>query len=188
MSDTKGYYKMLGLSTNASQDDIRKAYLKLAAKNHPDKVPDETEKEIAHKKFVEIGQAYEVLSDSNKRQQYDFGTQSTNFNQFGNNGNPFGNGFPFGGRPHDDIFKHFNEMFTEHMNVNTNSSSISMSTSRSQSTMYVNGKQTTVIKEVTNNNGVVTEKTTNIDEHGNKTETIKTNGNNQTAIGCKKVD
>lgn len=62
------YYKALGLEKNASQDDIRKAYRKLARKYHPDVNPDNKE---ANKKFQEINEANEVLSDPEKRKKYD---------------------------------------------------------------------------------------------------------------------
>jgi curved DNA-binding protein len=62
------YYKILGLEKNASTDDIRKAYRKLARKYHPDVNPDNKE---AHKKFQEINEANEVLSDPEKRKKYD---------------------------------------------------------------------------------------------------------------------
>jgi curved DNA-binding protein len=62
------YYKILGLDKNASQDDIRKAYRKLARKYHPDVNPDNKE---AHKKFQEINEANEVLGDVEKRKKYD---------------------------------------------------------------------------------------------------------------------
>ncbi|NXF02123.1 DNJB8 protein, partial [Smithornis capensis] len=63
------YYKVLGLQESASQDDIKKSYHKLALKWHPDKNP--RDKEKAEKKFKEIVEAYEVLSDSQKRSLYD---------------------------------------------------------------------------------------------------------------------
>ena len=190
MSDSNGYYKTLGISSNASQDDIRKAYLKLAAKTHPDKITDPIEKEKAHKKFIEIGRAYEELSDATKRKQYDMGTKFDPFsdmNQTEFNMNPFAN-FPFTQKSSSNIFEHFNKLFAEQMaNMNkTNTHASSMSTSVSQSTMFVNGKKTTIIKEVTNNNGVITEKITNIDTNGNKTETVKVIGENIKTIGNKK--
>jgi len=61
---TKDYYKILGISNNASPEEIKKAYYKLAHKHHPDKGGDE-------KKFKEINEAYQVLSDNGKRAQYD---------------------------------------------------------------------------------------------------------------------
>lgn len=62
------YYKVLGVDKNASQEDIKKAYRKLARKMHPDLNPDDKE---AHKKFQQINEANEVLSDPEKRKKYD---------------------------------------------------------------------------------------------------------------------
>ena len=62
------YYKILGLDKSASQSDIKKAYRKLARKHHPDVNPNDRE---AEKKFKEINEANEVLSDPEKRKKYD---------------------------------------------------------------------------------------------------------------------
>src|SRR5215468_3431404 len=62
------YYKVLGLDKNATQEDIKKAYRKLARKHHPDLNPNDKE---AHKKFQQINEANEVLSDAEKRKKYD---------------------------------------------------------------------------------------------------------------------
>src|SRR5438045_9339065 len=62
------YYKVLGVDKSASQEDIRKAYRKLARKHHPDLNPNDKE---AHKKFQQINEANEVLSDPEKRKKYD---------------------------------------------------------------------------------------------------------------------
>lgn len=100
----KDYYDVLGIKKDASADDIKKAYRKLAHKFHPDKTADnKAEMEI---KFKEINEAYQVLSDGDKRARYDqFGHAGVNGNAgggnpFGGGGNPFGGGveFDFGGR------------------------------------------------------------------------------------------
>lgn len=117
-SKRKDYYKILGVQKTASDEEIRKAYRKLAIKWHPDKHQDETKAE-AEAKFKEIGEAYAVLSDPQKRQRHDMGMDdedgmggmggvdpSVIFQQmFGMGGNPFGGmggggvRFSFGGSP-----------------------------------------------------------------------------------------
>ena len=65
----KDYYKILGLSNNASQDEIKKAYRKLAMQYHPDR--NHGKEEWANEKFKEINEAFSVLGDPEKRRQYD---------------------------------------------------------------------------------------------------------------------
>ena len=65
----KDYYSILGVSRNATDEELKKAYRKLALKWHPDRNKDN--KKEAEEKFKEISQAYEVLSDKEKRQVYD---------------------------------------------------------------------------------------------------------------------
>ena len=62
------YYELLGINKNATEDEIKKSYRKLAVKYHPDKNPGN---KTAEDKFKEISEAYEVLSDSEKRSKYD---------------------------------------------------------------------------------------------------------------------
>lgn len=94
------FYDILGVSKSASQEEIKKAYRKLAIKYHPDKNPDNPE---AEQKFKEAAEAYEVLGNPEKRQKYDqFGHQA-----FG----PGGGGFGGGGMSMDDIFSHFGDIF-----------------------------------------------------------------------------
>ncbi|HKG16115.1 MAG TPA: molecular chaperone DnaJ [Solirubrobacteraceae bacterium] len=71
MPSRPDYYKALGVSKNASQDEIKKAYRKLARQYHPDRNPDNKR---AEERFKEISQAYDVLGDPDKRKQYDRGT------------------------------------------------------------------------------------------------------------------
>ncbi|MBA2761141.1 MAG: J domain-containing protein, partial [Segetibacter sp.] len=66
--DFVDYYKILGVDKNASEGDIKKAYRKLARKLHPDLNPNDKE---AHKKFQQVNEANEVLSDPEKRKKYD---------------------------------------------------------------------------------------------------------------------
>lgn len=82
----RDYYEVLGVGKQASADEIKKAYKKLAIKYHPDRQAgkSETEKKDAEDKFKEAAEAYSILSDEQKRQQYD---------QFGFNGSNMGGGF-----------------------------------------------------------------------------------------------
>ncbi len=73
------YYDLLGVKNGSSKDDIKKAYRKLAKKYHPDMNPDD---KLAEKKFKEISEAYEVLSDTSRRKQYDHMRQG-GFSSFG---------------------------------------------------------------------------------------------------------
>ncbi len=99
----RDYYEILGVSKSASDDEIKKAYRKLAIKFHPDKNPDD---KGAEDKFKEAAEAYEILSNTEKRQRY---------NQFGHagvGGASQGGGGGFGGGMNmDDIFSQFGDIF-----------------------------------------------------------------------------
>ena len=69
MANSKDYYDILGVSKSASEDDIKRAYRKLARKYHPDLNKDNPKE--AEEKFKEVNEAYHVLSDADKRAQYD---------------------------------------------------------------------------------------------------------------------
>lgn len=85
--DYKDYYKILGVDRKAKEDDIKKAYRKLALKHHPDRNPGDKK---AEEKFKEINEAYQVLSDPSKRARYDqLGESYTNWQQRGAPGGGF---------------------------------------------------------------------------------------------------
>ena len=68
MADKRDYYEVLGVSRDVSADDLKKAYRKLAVKFHPDKNPGD---KTSEDKFKEVGEAYDILSDDQKRAAYD---------------------------------------------------------------------------------------------------------------------
>lgn len=97
------YYDVLGISKSASDKDIKKAYQKLAKQYHPDRQSgkSDAEKEKATEKFKEITEAYEVLSNPQKKSNYDnFGDPNGNPNPFGDLGDIFGSFFGGGARAH----------------------------------------------------------------------------------------
>ena len=109
MAEKRDYYEVLGVSKNASDDEIKKAYRKLAVKYHPDKNPGDKEAEA---KFKEINEAHDVLSDKQKRARYD---------QFGHAGVGGASGGAYGGNPFvttaiSTVFDLYDELkITEHV-------------------------------------------------------------------------
>lgn len=103
MATKRDYYEILGVDRKAAVEDIKKAYRKMAIKFHPDKNPDDP---TAEDKFKEAAEAYSVLSDENKRAQYDrFGHRGV-----GSSAGGAGGGFA-GGFTMDDIFSQFGDIF-----------------------------------------------------------------------------
>ena len=107
MAEKRDYYEVLGVEKNANADEIKKAYRKAAIKYHPDKNPGDKE---AEEKFKEAAEAYDVLSNPDKRARYD---------QFGHAGmsGAAGGGFSgggFGGFSMEDIFSQFGDIFGGH--------------------------------------------------------------------------
>jgi molecular chaperone DnaJ len=101
----RDYYEVLGVGKQASADEIKKAYRKIAMQHHPDRNPGD---KTAEDKFKEAAEAYEVLSSPDKKAQYDrFG------HSMGNAGRPSGGGGQggFGGMNMDDIFSNFGDIF-----------------------------------------------------------------------------
>ena len=106
---SKDYYKILGVDKGSSDDDIKKAYRKKAMELHPDKNPNNPE---AESKFKEAAEAYDTLSNPDKKSNYD---------RFGSSGQPFGaGGNPFNQQGHgfnmDDIFSQFGDIFGQRHN------------------------------------------------------------------------
>ena len=100
MSQKRDFYEVLGISKSANESEIKKAYRKLALQYHPDKNPDDAS---AEDKFKEAAEAYEILSNAEKKAQYDrFGHAGMGQGGFGGGG---------GGMNMDDIFSQFGDIF-----------------------------------------------------------------------------
>src|SRR5215475_4164379 len=96
----RDYYEILGVSKTATAEEIKKAYRKVAMQYHPDRNPGD---KSAEEKFKEAAEAYEVLSDTDKKAQYD------RYGHAGLSNN--GRGRPGGGMNVDDIFSQFGDIF-----------------------------------------------------------------------------
>ena len=163
------YYQVLGLENNASDEDVKKAYKKMAIKYHPDKQNNATteEKEEATEQFKKIAEAYEILTNKSKyANQNSFRGNFVNphdiFNQFFRDFNPQSRGFSFNG-PNVSI------NMPGGFNVQTNS------VIRSSSVSIQNGKKVETIRETIN--GVTTEKVI-VSDLNNNNQRIPININN----------
>ena len=112
------YYKLLGVSRNASKGEIKRAFKKLSLKYHPDK--NKNNPEAAKAKFIKIANAYEVLTDDKKREIYNqFGEEGVKEHEARENAGQQGGGFPggfrfnFQGGSFEDIFNQFLEVVQE---------------------------------------------------------------------------
>lgn len=113
MAQQRDYYEVLGVDKNATADEIKKAYRKLALKYHPDKFANKSdaEKKEAEEKFIEAANAYDVLSDAEKRQKYDQFGPSMGPQGFPGGGEGGFGGFHTGGFTMEDIFSQFGDIF-----------------------------------------------------------------------------
>ncbi len=181
MADTD-YYKILGISKNASSAEIKKAYKKLAIKYHPDKNRDN--KEEAEEKFKEIAEAYDVLSDDEKRKNYD------QFGKAGLNNNPHMShqhaqemfSTFFGGQDPFDMF--FNDDFGPGFKININGNSFNLggnsgfrssnhSNFRRQNSFRSNTYENTPFNKIDSNKKVLIFGLLNNTQLNNTTGTIK---------------
>lgn len=105
MANKRDYYEVLGVEKGANEDEIKKAYRKAALKYHPDKNPGDKE---AEDKFKEAAEAYDVLSNADKRARYD------QFGHAGMSGAAGAGGYSSGGFTMDDIFRNFGDIFGGH--------------------------------------------------------------------------
>src|ERR1700743_2758089 len=100
----RDYYEVLGVAKSSSADEIKKSYRKVAMQYHPDRNPGDKD---AEEKFKEAAEAYDVLSDADKKAKYDrFGHQAFA---------PGSGGFGVGGMNAEDIFTHFGDIFGDDM-------------------------------------------------------------------------
>ena len=131
----KDYYDVLNIKKNATKEEIKSSYKKLALKYHPDK--NQTKKEEAEEKFKEVSEAYEVLSDDNKRNNYDNGCNVIidNINPFDLYKNLFNN----------NIFDMNNNLFD--ININ-NYNNTQLSQSINTSTKIIGNKKITRIEKI----------------------------------------
>lgn len=171
---TDDYYNILGIQSDATSDEIRKAYLKLASIHHPDKHINEIDKQKAHKKFILIGTAYEILSNELSRDQYNFYSKNKpnsdthkrtfNFEKTSMDGAKFNFASPF--NQNNNAFKHFENLFKEHTKM------FGVANNEKCTTICRREFTSKIIKK--RNQNVTIEKIITEDERGNVIETTRT--------------
>lgn len=190
----QSYYNILGVSRNASDQDIRRAYLKSAAIYHPDKYQKDDDKQRAHDMFIQIGKAYEILSNENKKYGYDLYREKRNNKRddkkeedkennkddeiFDDFSNIFSDDLssanvkdhfksPFQNQK-SKIFEHFNKLFKNHEDVFHNNAQCKNKTSTAVSNFIISSTKTIVKK-----NNYTIEKTVTVDDMGCEITTIR---------------
>ena len=133
----KDYYNILGVNKSSNKEEIKTAYKKLALKYHPDKNTDN--KEQAEEKFKEISEAYEILSDDQKKNNYDNGQ-----NIIIQNHNPF------------DIFENIFRNHNTKININLNNINTNFSSTNTSTQIIGNKKITRIQKTTKTENGTQT--------------------------------
>jgi DnaJ-class molecular chaperone len=133
------YYKELELANNASDDEVKKSYKKLAVKYHPDKNPDN--KEESEIKFKKISEAYQILSDKDKYMRENAGQRGPQMHP--------------GFIDPNELFKHFfnvniNDNFSNHININSGMPRGVNNVMRSSNIRFENGKKIETITEIIN--------------------------------------
>lgn len=141
----ESYYARLNLSTSATDEEIKKAYRKLAMQHHPDKNPDN--KEEAEKNFKEIAEAYEVLTNKDKY---------SHKNMFNNNNGAFNPGFIDPHEIFNQIFREMNINSSQRMNagqgisINISGNNNTRNISRASTVRIVQGRRVETIQETIN--------------------------------------
>lgn len=184
------YYFVLGLTKESSKKEIRCSYLRLASIYHPDKFIDEAQKKDAHRKFIIIGKAYEILSNDDARYGYDLqyeDLQKKNNNKkyneeefepsydYSNHSQKINIKLPFDEK--STLFKHFEDLFKEHSKIFGSC----LSSVKNNSTSLVKYDITTT-KSTKRKDGFIIEKTETVCENGAIIETIRKYNPNRNMI------
>lgn len=189
MSTEDDLYKVLGVSSDSSEEELKKAYRKLAIKWHPDK--NSNNKEEAEKKFKEISHAYSILGDKKQREEYDnmkkfggnnFTGSSRGFNDFGDFHSDFGffkdRGFDF----YDNMFKNFfKNDFGNFSNFDDDKDFFSSSSFSRNFGNFSGGTSTKTVTTIINGKKVTRTEKTYTDKEGKRiTEITENDGTNVT--------